>query len=168
MGSTLEPTLANLYNKTSSLVVSITRMNNKLVTSLYRKKTFSRVYMNYNHFLSLKKVFLEIWWQNSQENTCASASFLIKLQACNFIKKEALALVFSCEFCETSKNTFSYRTPQVAASKIPRFLDSWLVLTDLQFLRNFSTYIYIYIYIIYKCLIRTSIFNCQAFKPKLK
>ena len=149
MGSTLEPTLANLYNKTSSLVVSITRMNNKLVTSLYRKKTFSRVYMNYNHFLSLKKVFLEIWWQNSQENTCASASFLIKLQACNFIKKEALALVFSCEFCETSKNTFSYRTPQVAASKIPWFLDSWLVLTDLQFLRNFSTYIYIYIYILY-------------------
>ena len=27
-------------------------------------------------------------------------------QACNFIKKDALALVFSCEFCETFKNTF--------------------------------------------------------------
>ena len=26
--------------------------------------------------------------------------------ACNFIKKEALAQVFSCEFCEISKNTF--------------------------------------------------------------
>ena len=26
--------------------------------------------------------------------------------ACNFIKKETLALVFSCEFCEISKNTF--------------------------------------------------------------
>ena len=25
---------------------------------------------------------------------------------CNFIKKEALAQVFSCEFCEISKNTF--------------------------------------------------------------
>ena len=37
---------------------------------------------------------------------------------CNFIKKEALAQVFSCEFCEISKNTFFYRTPQVAASKI--------------------------------------------------
>ena len=33
-------------------------------------------------------------------------SFLIKLQACNFIKKETLAQVFSCEFCEISKNTF--------------------------------------------------------------
>ena len=66
---------------------------------------------------SVKKVFLEIS-QNSQENTCARVSFLIKLQvsACNFIKKETLAQVFSCEFCEISKNIFSYRTPLVAAS----------------------------------------------------
>ena len=35
---------------------------------------------------------------------------------CNFIEKEALVQVFSCEFCEISKNTFSYRTPPVAAS----------------------------------------------------
>ena len=54
---------------------------------------------------SAKKVFLEIS-QNSQENTCARVSFLIKLQA-NFIKKEALAKVFSYEFWEISKNTFS-------------------------------------------------------------
>ena len=27
-------------------------------------------------------------------------------QACNFIKKETLAQVFSCEFCEIFKNTF--------------------------------------------------------------
>ena len=37
-------------------------------------------------------------------------------KACSFIKKETLAQVFSCEFCEISKNTFSYRTPLVAAS----------------------------------------------------
>ena len=30
--------------------------------------------------------------------------------ACNFIKKETLAQVFSCEFCGISKNTFFYRT----------------------------------------------------------
>ena len=30
---------------------------------------------------------------------------------------ETLALVLSCEFCEISKNTFSYRTPTVAASE---------------------------------------------------
>ena len=40
-------------------------------------------------------------------------------QACNFIKKETLEQVFSCEFCEISKNTFSYRTPLVAASENP-------------------------------------------------
>ena len=54
-----------------------------------------------------EKLFLEIL-HNSQENTCARVSFLIKLQAatCNFIKKETLAQVFSCEFCGISKNTF--------------------------------------------------------------
>ena len=38
--------------------------------------------------------------QNSQESTCARVSFLIKLhaKACNFIKKETLAQMFSCEF----------------------------------------------------------------------
>ena len=41
-------------HKISFLDVSITRRNNKLVTWLYRKKTFSGVYMNYNSFLPLK------------------------------------------------------------------------------------------------------------------
>ena len=38
--------------------------------------------------------------------------------ACNFIKKETLAQVFSCEVCEISKNNFFHRTPLVAASRI--------------------------------------------------
>ena len=37
-------------------------------------------------------------------------------KACNFIKKETLAQVFSCEFCQISKNNFLLRTPLVAAS----------------------------------------------------
>ena len=41
-------------NKISFLDASITRMNSNLVTSLYRKKTFSNVYLNNNSFLSLK------------------------------------------------------------------------------------------------------------------
>ena len=41
-------------NKISFLHLSITRMNSKLVMPLYRKKTFSGVYMNYNSFLPLK------------------------------------------------------------------------------------------------------------------
>ena len=58
--------------------------------------------------------------QISQENTCARDYFWIKLQAgaCNFIKKEALTQMFSCEFCEISKNTFFHRTPPVAASEL--------------------------------------------------
>ena len=42
----------------------------------------------------------------------------MKASACNCIKKGTLAEVFSCEFCEIFKNTFSYRTPPVAASQI--------------------------------------------------
>ena len=52
-----------------------------------------------------EKVFLEIS-QNSLENTFVRVYFLIKLQAYNFIKKETLAQVFSCELCENPKNTF--------------------------------------------------------------
>ena len=47
-----------------------------------------------------EKMYLEIS-RNSEENTCARAA-----SACNFIKKEARAQVFSCEICEISKNAF--------------------------------------------------------------
>ena len=45
----------------------------------------------------------------------------LRPQACNFIKKEALAQVFSSEFCEISKNTFLHRT-LVAASGFRNFV----------------------------------------------
>ena len=54
---------------------------------------------------SVKKMFFKIS-QNSQENACARVFLLIKWQAQAFIKKETLAQVFSCEFCEILKNTF--------------------------------------------------------------
>ena len=50
---------------------------------------------------SVQKLFLENS-QDSQESTCARVSFLI-----NSMKKETLAQVFSCEFCNISK----IRTP---------------------------------------------------------
>ena len=37
-------------------------------------------------------------------------------EACYFIKKETLAQVFSCKFCEIAKNTSLYRTPLAIAS----------------------------------------------------
>ena len=65
-----------------------------------------------------EKVFIETS-QNSQENTCARVSFLINLQAkaCNFIEKETLEQVHSCEFCEVSKKTFLAERFQATASK---------------------------------------------------
>ena len=55
----------------------------------------------------LEMVLLEIL-RNSLEDTRARVSFLIELQAetCNCIKKQTLVQVFSCEFCEISKNIF--------------------------------------------------------------
>ena len=69
---------------------------------------------------SVKKVFLEIS-KNSQENTCARVSFLIKLQVsgrrpATLLKMRPWNNGVSCEFCEISKNTFLYRTPLLAAS----------------------------------------------------
>ena len=51
-----------------------------------------------------ENVYLDIS-QNSHGNNCVRVSFLIKL-CCNFIEKETLTQLFSCEFCKISKNTF--------------------------------------------------------------
>ena len=40
------------------------------------------------------------------KHVCQSLFFNKVPKACNFIKKEALAQLFSCEFCEISKNLF--------------------------------------------------------------
>ena len=42
--------------------------------------------------------------------------FLVSQPTCNFIKKEILAQVFSCESSEIFKNTFFYKIPPVAGS----------------------------------------------------
>ena len=42
------------------------------------------------------------------------------LQACNFIEKETLAQVFSCEFYEISKNTFFTKHFWATASTLPK------------------------------------------------
>ena len=48
--------------------------------------------------------------------TTVPESLLSGAEASNFIKKETLVQVFSREFCETAKNTFSFRTPPVTDS----------------------------------------------------
>ena len=66
--------------------------------------------------VSVKKMFLEIS-QNWQKYICVRVSFLIKLQVSGvqLYQKETLAQVFSCEFYQMFKSTFSYRTFLVGA-----------------------------------------------------
>ena len=72
--------------------------------SIWEFFSFIREYVTANSRSSpggvlYEKVFLEIS-QNLQENTCSRVSFLIKLQVWG--SKQ----MFSCEFCEISKNNF--------------------------------------------------------------
>ena len=54
----------------------------------------------------------------------SSKAVVQRCQTYNLIKKETLAQLFSCEFCEISKNTFFYRTRLVAASASSKILCS--------------------------------------------
>ena len=69
-----------------------------------------------------RKLFLKIL-QNLQENTCARLSclfFFSCLKACNFMKKQTLAQLFSCEYCKIFQSSIFYRAPPVAASAFSR------------------------------------------------
>ena len=57
-------------------------------------------------------------------------------EAFNFIKKDTLAQMFSCEFCEISKNTFFHRISPVAASV--RVLSKMLFVCGVSVPGNFS------------------------------
>ena len=70
-------------------------------------------------------MFLEIL-QNSQSHPWQR----LFSKACNFIKKETPAQVFSYEFCEMSKNTCFNRTPPVAASGHYYFIKNKVVGTQ--------------------------------------
>ena len=58
-----------------------------------------------------KKRFLRNYAKFTGKPLCQSLFFSSRPQACNFIKKETLAQVYYCYFCEISKNTFFYRAP---------------------------------------------------------
>ena len=56
---------------------------------------------------SLSKGVLRNFAKFTGKHLCQSLFFnKVAGAACNFIKKETLTQVFSCEFCEISKNTF--------------------------------------------------------------
>ena len=64
-----------------------------------------------------KKDVLKNLTKFTGKDLCQSLFFNKIAGLSNFIKKETLEQVLSCEFCEISKNTFSYRTPPMAASE---------------------------------------------------
>ena len=66
-----------------------------------------------------EKDILEDLTKFTVKHLCQSLFVNIKFQcdACNFIKKEALTQVFSCEFYELFKNTFFIENLWAAASE---------------------------------------------------
>ena len=82
----------------------------KLTEQCQRHK-FMKWYYRSSH---KKKGVLRNFAKFIGKQLCQSLFF----QSLNFIKKETLAQVFSSEFCEISKDIFSYRIPLVAASGI--------------------------------------------------
>ena len=87
---------------------------------LYNRKNFTVVVSEAATGRVLwKKVSLEIS-RNSQGNTSARVPFSIRWQPANykFIKKEALAQVFSCELREISKNIFCIEHLPMTASVV--------------------------------------------------
>ena len=69
-----------------------------------------------------KKDALRNFAKLTGKHLCQSL-FLNKVAGFNFIKKEALAQVFCCEFCGIFKNTFFHITPPVAASDEKSFIE---------------------------------------------
>ena len=97
---------------------SLVDMNYLLIISSKTQNRLWLIYLRSSHrWCSIKKIFSKSS-QISQENTCAWISFLVKLQASafNFIKKETLAQVFSCEFCEILKDIFFVEHIRVTTS----------------------------------------------------
>ena len=78
---------------------------NRNIVSLFCGK--KKDYKNSHRRCSVRKLVPRNFTKFTWKHLCQSL-FLIKFQpsTCNFIKKEIVALIFSCEFCEIFKNTF--------------------------------------------------------------
>ena len=75
-----------------------------------------------------------------------------------FFNKETLTQVFSCEFCEISRNNFFYRTPLVAASS-NQFYFSWWFQREQKF-NNSLKFVYIRLNLL---KLWWQFFSCQSF-----
>ena len=106
------------YIKTMSKYINLFPLNIAVLKPYFHNSSRATSRSN-RKTCSVKKVFLQ--FRKTNRKTPQSESpfwYSCRPYACNVIKIETLAPVFSFEFCEISKNTFSYRTPQVAASEL--------------------------------------------------
>ena len=91
----------------------------------------------------------------TRQHLCQSLFNKKLAYACNLIKKETLAQVFSCKFCEISKTTFSYRTHR------------WLLLNEIDTISTFQFHIkllfYVYTSTIHICKFFLQYFCCILF-----
>ena len=91
----------------------------------------------------MKKGVLRNSKRLTRKNLCQSL-FLIKLQTetCNFIKKESLAQVFSCEFYEISKDTFITKHLWTTAFTFFRVLFCFMELVCALYVQSISDIIF--------------------------
>ena len=77
-------------------------------------------------------------WQGTAFSVCfllqlRQMFLILRPQACNFIKKDTLAQVFSCEFCEIPKNTFfTEHLWTIASSAIHILISFWMTLVSIE------------------------------------
>ena len=95
------------------------------------------------------EVFLKIFAEFTGKQLCQILSFNevaglrpagLWSQACNFIKRENLEQVFSCEFCEAFKNSFFTEHLRTAASDFftGSQVNSWKAIIHLITLKTYS------------------------------
>ena len=83
-----------------------------LIKSFSQEFFKNMILLTQSTFRKIVKVFSFFRFTSSHPEMLCKKGFLRNFP--NF-KKETLTQVFSCEFCEICKNTFSYRTLPVAA-----------------------------------------------------
>ena len=103
------------YNFFQFLICLLTRLVTYFLIHLLNESCWISSYhkiLTENFIWTFRKLFQKCYKRLFQTTWNISK----KPEACNFIKQEALAQVFSCEFCKIFKNTFLCITPPVVAS----------------------------------------------------
>ena len=87
-----------------------THIQSQALSHILYRKTYYHLYRSSHRRCSVRKSVLRNFAKSTGKYLCQSFFFNkiegLSPDACNFIKKEILAQVLSCEFPEISKNTF--------------------------------------------------------------